>query len=133
MRKVLVPAVLLLALCLGGCSSPQAADSTDGGVLIKETLLDQAPGCATCHSLEPGVTLVGPSLAGVARRAEAVLQDPAYEGSAVTSADYLRESILYPDVFIPAGFVKSTMYQDYAEHLTEEQVAALVSYMLTLK
>ncbi len=133
MLKVLIPAVLLLALWLGGCSSPQAIDPTDGGALIKEMLLEQTPGCATCHSLEPGVTLVGPSLAGVAQRAETVLQDPAYTGSAVTSADYLRESILYPNVYVPEGFVKGTMYQDYSDHLSEEQVKALVDYMLTLK
>lgn len=133
MPRYLMVLFALLVICLAGCSSAQSTDQTDGEVLIKQTLLGQAPGCATCHSFDSGVKLVGPSLAGIATRAEAVVQDPGYTGSAVTSAEYLRESILDPDAYVSDGFIKGTMYQDYSAHLTDEQIDALVNYMLTLQ
>lgn len=133
MSKPLLALIVLLIICLVGCSSTGTTDLTDGEALIKQTLLGQAPGCATCHAFDAGVQLVGPSLAGIAGRAETIVQDPGYTGSAVTSADYLRESILNPDAYIADGFFEGTMYQDYGSHLSEEQIDALVSYMLTLQ
>lgn len=133
MSKSLMAVIVLLTIFLVGCSSSQTTDPTDGEALIKQTLLGQAPGCATCHSFDAGVQLVGPTLAGVADRAEAVVQDPAYTGTAVTSAEYLRESIQNPDAYVPDGFFKGTMYQDYGSHLSDEQIDALVNYMLTLQ
>jgi cytochrome c2 len=133
MSKLLLAVILLLTLVVAGCTSAETATQGDGETLIRQTLLGQAPGCATCHSFEPGVKLVGPSLAGIASRAEAIVQDPAYTGSAANSAEFLHESILNPDAFVPDGFIKGTMYQDYAEHLSQEQIDALVNYMLTLQ
>lgn len=40
------------------------------------------PVCNTCHSTAPGVNLAGPTLAGIAARAEEVIASPDYKGEA---------------------------------------------------
>lgn len=97
-------------------------------------------GCAACHSLEPEVQLVGPSLAGVAARAEERLRDPGYAGEATDVASYLRESILEPSRYItppaprhatPEGV--SFMPAIYAATLTPQATDELVEYLLSLR
>lgn len=92
-----------------------------------------APGCVTCHSLDADRVVVGPSHAGVATRASAVVRSEAYHGSASTPAEYLRESILEPDAYVVAGFDASLMYQSYGEVLSEDQIANLVAFLQTLE
>ncbi|MFN8450867.1 MAG: hypothetical protein U0521_20370 [Anaerolineae bacterium] len=53
--------------------------------------------CATCHSLQPDVVIVGPSLDGVATRAEARV-------TGMSAGEYLRTSILDPGAFVVPGF-----------------------------
>lgn len=128
---------VFFALILSGCSAGETTGSPegvlDGQALFQETLINQSPGCVTCHSLEPGVTLVGPSMAGVASRAETIVNSPDYTGDAQTADGYLREAIVEPDAYVPEGFVAGTMYQNYASSLSNEQIDALVDYMLTLE
>lgn len=99
-----------------------------------------ATGCGACHSLEPGVVLVGPSLAGIARRAEERLADAAYAGTARDAEAYLRESIFQPSAFLappadkhgtPAGV--SFMPGIYADTLDPKVADELVAYLLTLR
>ncbi|HID34605.1 MAG TPA: cytochrome c, partial [Anaerolineae bacterium] len=73
--------------------------------------------CVTCHSIEPGKTVVGPSMAGIASKGE----------------DFIRESIVNPDADITEGFPAGTMPQDYGQKLSEEQINQLVAYLMTLK
>ena len=139
MRRLFIIITLLLALtlvlaaCGGGSSdTTESEESADlvarGEELYKSTTIGPAssPGCVTCHSLEPGVTLVGPSHAGVASRA-------ANYTPGVSAEDYLRESILNPDAHVVEGFAPGVMYQNYANELSDDQVDALVAYLLTLK
>ena len=130
--------ILILALALVACGgddsddSEPAADSGSGGSvsngeeLYKQTVIGSAsaPGCITCHSLEEGVTLVGPSHKGIATRAEAE------EGSV---EDYLRTSITDPDDVITEGFTEGVMYRNYGTDLTASQIDDLVAFLLTLE
>src|SRR5690606_32851595 len=54
------------------------------------------PACVACHSLAPGADGAGPSLAGVASRAELLVGSPDYGGQATDVEGYLRESIMEP-------------------------------------
>jgi cytochrome c2 len=124
----LLVALLALAACGGGGASQPAAsggagDAAAGKTLFAQTVLGSNPGCITCHSLEAGKTLVGPSMAGIAGRA----------GSTVSgqSADqYLRQSLAAPDAYTVTGFQKGVMPKPT---LTDKQASDLVAYLLTLK
>ncbi len=128
--------VLLLAACGGG--GGDTAESGDGGssgdaaangeMLYNQVIIGSAsaPGCLTCHSLEPDVVLVGPSHAGLAGRAGSY-----QEG--MSAEDYLRESILDPDAHIVEGFVPGVMPPNLATELKAGEVNDLVVYMMTLK
>ncbi|HEY1544303.1 MAG TPA: cytochrome c family protein [Xanthobacteraceae bacterium] len=64
--------------------------------------------CGACHSLKPGVTMVGPSLSGVLGRKAGSLADfrysPAMRRSGITwSADTLDAFLADPQKIVPAN------------------------------
>lgn len=120
---------MLLAAC-GGGGDPAAGERLYSSFTIGRA---DAPGCITCHSLEPGEVKVGPSHAGVARRAAEVIRQSNYTGSATTAEGYLRESILEPDAFVEPGFAPGVMYQAYSQTLTEGELADLIAFLLTME
>jgi cytochrome c2 len=81
--------------------------------------------CATCHSLEPDVVIVGPSLSGVASRAETRVPGQGAE-------TYLRNSILHPGDYLVPGF-ENVMAQNLGEVLTADQINDLLVFLLTLR
>jgi mono/diheme cytochrome c family protein len=91
---------------------------TFGAELFAERVIGANPGCVTCHSLEPGVALVGPSLAEV--------MSPI---SDLAAAEYVRESILEPDAYIGEGFVVGQMPGDWDDLLSAEQIESLVTLL----
>jgi cytochrome c len=126
-----IVAALVLAACGGGGASQApaggaaggAGDAAAGKTLFAQSVIGANPGCITCHSLEAGKTLVGPSMAGIAGRA----------GSAVSgqsAEQYLKQSLAEPDAHLVKGFAKGLMPKPT---LTDKQVSDLVAYMLTLK
>ncbi len=80
--------------------------------------------CSSCHSLEPGRTVVGPSMAGVGERASSTVSD-------VSAADYLHQSIVDPDAHIVDGFPAHVMPDSFEKQLTPEQIDDLVAFLLT--
>lgn len=130
--------LILMSLTLAACDAPQvdidkALSGQDTAVVLGKHLFSQptigeaaAPGCVTCHSLEPGVVVVGPPAIGMATRA--VQAQPG-----VSAAEYLRASILEPDALVATEFVPGTMYANYGADLTEDEINALVAYLLTLE
>ena len=137
MRKLFVvlmafSVLLLLAACgSGGDAVDETAvvgDAARGEQLYKQTVIGSAsaPGCITCHSLEPDVVLVGPSHAGVATRAETYV-------SGMSAEAFLRQSIVDPNAHVVAGFPAGVMYQNYGQDLAAPQIDDLVAFMLTLE
>lgn len=141
-RKVLLTVLvlalaLLLAACGGGGAEPAApaegggatavGDAARGEELYQQVTIGSAsaPGCVTCHSMEPDVVLVGPSHNGLANRAGDYVEG-------MTAEEYLRESILEPDAHIVDGFTPGVMYQNYAGELQARDINDLVAYLLTL-
>ncbi len=126
-------AALSLAAC-GGGSSGGAGDAARGEALFKQSTIGtaSAPGCSTCHSLD-GSPLVGPSQQGVVGRAEAAIKSPDYKGTAKTVEEYLKESIVNPDVFVEQGFTAGVMYQNFGKDLSDQEIADLVAFLATQK
>ncbi|MCU0486393.1 MAG: c-type cytochrome [Anaerolineales bacterium] len=123
---VLLLMISFLLLACEGTNSSSASDIKAGELLFKQSAIGSQVGCITCHSLEPDVTLIGPSLAGIGARAATLV---AGQSAEVT----LTEAIINPDADIAEGFVASIMPKGYEQALTAEQIAQLVAYMLSLE
>ncbi len=134
---------LMLSACGGGDKKEEAVpaeapaaqeeaapaavgDPAKGEKLFNQSTLNGAPGCVTCHSLDPDVTIVGPSLAGVATRA-------AEREPGKSAEEYLRESIVDPNAYVVEGFPEGVMPQNFGDVLSEEEINDLVAFLLTLK
>ena len=136
MGKYLFVSVLALHLLLAACGGDGVqGDPARGEALYEQSNIgpNNAPGCITCHSLEPGEVIVGPSHAGLATRAGETVRDPGYTGEAETAEGYLRESIVSPNAYVEEGFAPNVMYQKFSEDLTDREIADLVAFMMTLK
>lgn len=134
MRKL--PWVVLLTIflipVLAACSSSgnvepgSFGDPARGEALFKQQTIGEAPGCATCHSLQPDQVIVGPSLADIGLRARTRVEG-------LTAEEYLHQSIVEPDAYVVEGFDPGIMYQDFEDALTDEQLYDLEAFLLTLE
>ncbi|MCP4362417.1 MAG: cytochrome c [Chloroflexi bacterium] len=130
--------ILVLAACGGGGDSGDSGgdaaaprtggDAANGEKLYKQTTIGSAsaPGCTTCHSLEEGVVLVGPSHAGIATAAETAV-------SGLSAEEYLKQSIVEPDTEITDGYTAGVMYTNFGSDLSDQEVSDLVAFLLTQK
>jgi nitric oxide reductase subunit C len=81
--------------------------------------------CASCHSISPNVTIVGPSLAGIPSRAA--------ERVTGQSADaYIRNSILNPSAYVVEGF-PDVMQKNFADVVSSREIDALITFLMTLE
>jgi nitric oxide reductase subunit C len=121
--------------------APTTGTTSEEPVALGEALFRQPEfACSACHATRPGVTLAGPSLAGIAARAAETVNDPDYAGSATDAEGYIRESILEPSDYLVPGDNFATepggvslMPTDYGERLAEAQIDHLVAYLMTLR
>lgn len=101
-------------------------DAANGKALFKQPVIGGVPGCSTCHSLEPGVRMVGPSLADAATVA-------ANTAEGMSTQEFLRQSIVDPNAHVTKGFSPGLMFQDYKKKLSEKQINDLVAFLMTQK
>ena len=120
---------LVLAGVLAGCSDSAgggAESSQDGEALFRQPVIGSSAGCSTCHSVEPGAILIGPSLAGIGAAAGGRVEG-------LSAEEYLSQSILEPDAYVVDGFPSGVMPARLASDLPEDQLKSLLVYMLSLK
>ncbi|MCZ7668347.1 MAG: c-type cytochrome [Chloroflexi bacterium] len=126
---------LVLTACGGGAANDGSGDSsavvgnpTRGEKLYAQNPIGKAgaPGCITCHSLEPDKVLVGPSHVGLGARAGSYVEG-------MSAEEYLHESIVSPNAHIVEGFTPGVMYQNYGADLNAQEIADLVAYLMTLQ
>jgi len=107
-------------------SAPGELNAPPDPVALGRALFSRAPAnCAACHSLEPGVRIIGPSLAGIASRA-------AQRVPGMSAEAYIRASILRPGEYIVEGY-ENVMAQNLGEILNVDEVNHLIAFLLTLE
>jgi len=135
-RPILVRGSAVPGAVLG--AAPVQAVSQDPVELGRALFSATPPGCAACHSLAPGINIVGPTLAGISTTAAARVAASDYRGRARDAAGYVRESIVEPNAHVLVGPTyaaggRSLMPSDYAQTLKAEQIDQIVAYLLTLR
>ncbi len=91
--------------------------------------------CGHCHQLEVVGTkgVLGPTHNHMAATAAARLQSADYAGAATTPADYIRESIVNPGIYLVSGYNLPSQKMPAFTNLSEAQVEALVQFLLAQK
>lgn len=92
------------------------------GRSLYENGVEGGPSCAACHAN----VAVAPLMQNVG--ALAATRRPGMEAES-----YLYESILLPNAYIVEGYNAGAMFQGYGDVLSQEELDALVAYMLTLR
>jgi len=126
MKKIATLSLMLLAFAMSACStaSPMQPTPTPDPFIIKGRQVFNAR-CATCHALEPDTSIIGPSLAGLATRAETRVDGQSAD-------EYIQLSILRPGDYVVEGY-NNVMITNFSKELTSEDMNALVAFLLTLK
>lgn len=96
------------------------------------------PACNACHSTQPGADMAGPSLAGIASRAERLIASQDYAGGASDVLGYIRESIAEPSAHVVPGAMYSAngvsfMPNTYPQTLSEQQIGDLAAYLASFR
>ena len=122
-----IPLLLLTsALFLCACSTSATIVPTptpDPFILQGQAVFNAR--CATCHALVPDTIIIGPSLNGIATRAETRVDGQGAE-------EYITMSVLRPGDYVVEGF-NNVMITNLAKELTSEELNALVAFLMTLK
>lgn len=94
--------------------------------------------CGACHIIPgvPGATgTLGPDLSNVSKTVELTLKSDSYNGKAETAAEFLREAIINPDIYIAPDCngnpcQQGLMPDTLGETLSDAEIDAAVEYLL---
>lgn len=135
-------AAILLTLILAACAKSQSATTNTSTEAPKydEAAVSAAfekGACGTCHMI-PGIQnangMVGPDLSNIPAMAQDAMQSGGYSGSAKTTADFIKESIMNPGAFVaskcPTGpCIAGVMPTNFSDTLTQDEIDAIVQYL----
>ena len=116
--------LIVLGLMLSACGS----DVSEARPLSEEEMAGErlfVQNCASCHSTVGDAVIVGPSLAGIATRAEDKV-------AGQDGRSYIETSILEPSSFVNEGF-GDLMPKTFGKTLTGEELDWLLAYLLQLE
>lgn len=117
-------AVIALFVTACSASAPAEPTPTPDPFLVQGQAVFNAR-CATCHALVPDTIIIGPSLYGIATRAETRVEGQSAE-------EYITMSVLRPGDYVVEGF-NNVMITNLAKELTSEELNALTAFLMTLK
>lgn len=91
--------------------------------------------CTACHVTAPTGPAWPPTAdqPGIGDRAATRLEQDDYTGQATTPEQYLFESIAVTNAFVVSGFAENIMPAIYGTTLTDQNMADLIAYLLTVK
>lgn len=114
---------LIVGVALMGCQTDNSPKETLDPIAEQGKTVFRN-NCASCHATKGETIIVGPSLAGIATRAET-------SEVGLTGRQYILISIIKPDAYIVEGY-QDLMPSNYGTKFTGEELDALVMYLLTL-
>ena len=128
---VLIVSAMALTACGGGApDGPVVGDAAKGEELYNRATLgaNSAEGCASCHNFDPseGDEADAPFTSGTATKAEGRVPG-------LSAEEYIHESIVNPDAYVVEGFSAGDMYQTWEAELSEQEIADIVAYLITVK
>lgn len=91
--------------------------------------------CGSCHTLTAAGArgVFAPAHDHVATVALQHIADPRYAGKATTSAEYLRESLLDPNIYLAPGATGSRTAMPAFSHLAQDELESIVYFLLQQK
>ena len=98
-------------------------------------VLAQSFACTTCHIDAP----TGPywpasdTEPAIGERSETRIAQSDYSGQAGTADEYLYEAIVNPGIYLVTGFADGVMPNNYGSTLTEQDLADIIAYLLSLE
>ncbi|MFC1936232.1 c-type cytochrome [Chloroflexota bacterium] len=116
---------IFLLITLLGCQS-QPANNIDTPEITTsqgENIFNQS--CASCHVQQGDFDPIGPLLDGIALTAKTRINGQ-------DAQSYLRQSILQPSAYLVDGY-NDLMPKSFVNSLSEEQLDAVIIYLLTLE
>jgi mono/diheme cytochrome c family protein len=104
-------------------------DSTRGEALANKLA------CTACHIAAPTgpAWLASGTEPGIGTRASTRYTQADYQGKAQSPEQYLFESIVQPGAYVVSGFPENLMPPNYGNQLTDQDLADLIAYLLSLK
>ncbi len=97
--------------------------------------LANTKGCVVCHISAPTGPAWLPSAdqPGIGERAETIFTQADYTGNATSAFQYLHEAIVLPNAYIVPGYQAGVMPANYGDTLTDQELADIIAYLLTLR
>ena len=105
-------------------TAPTEAPASPAGDAGNGEALFGANGCSGCHSTGSN-RVVGPGLSGIGTTGESRV-------AGLSADQYVNDSIVSPNDFIVEGFSPGLMPGTFGETLSEQDVADLVAYLISL-
>ncbi|MCB0045714.1 MAG: c-type cytochrome [Caldilineaceae bacterium] len=107
------------ALPVGVAAALDNADPVRGQQLTLQNA------CIGCHSVDPSMPMAGPTWNNMAEVAATMVEGESAE-------EYLYNSIIHPNDFVVEGYTPNVMLQNYGETLSDQDLADIIAYLLTL-
>ena len=129
-------AAAALAVTLSACSKAPVTPKPDAAGSVAAADPSAKPAafaqCAACHSVEPGVNAIGPSLAGVAGRKAGTLAGFSYSAAMTAWGKPWDDAALDAFLTSPAKTVPGTR-MTYMGQSDPAKRAEVIAYLKTLK
>jgi cytochrome c2 len=127
-RYMFISVIVLLGILVAGCAS--ASNKMYSQDEVSAAFAKGA--CGSCHSI-PGIPnaagVIAPDLTNINAAAEEHFQGGGYSGTAKTSEEYIRESILDPGVRIAEGY--GPIMPTYRGLISEEGILQIIEFLKT--
>ena len=117
--------LLLLFLLLTACGGTETATPPPTATLPAQIAQGKSVfvvHCGACHSLSPELTIVGPSLAGMATTGSSRVDGQ-------DARTYIYTAILNPSAYLVDGY-EDLMPATFGKQLSGEELDAVVAYLL---